>query len=555
VSENAHREREGFFRAAKVIASLTLTSRVFGMVRDMAIASLGASRATGAFVLAQKIPNLFRRLFGEGALAAAFVPVFTETSETDGLDRAMRLFANALGLVSVCLVVLTVLVELGLLAWGYFWPGGWDRQLLVGLLSIMLPFVVTVCLLALGSAALNCRGRFAYPAFAPILLNIFIIAAAWFVGPALARDDVVGQLYIIAPSITLAGVVQLVGVLWLLRSAKFPIRPRLRPVEPGIKPMVRLMGPMILGLGLLQICELLNDVIAWVFSATAPGSTISLLGWQLARPLDEGVLMRVYAAQRMYQFPMGVLAISLGVAVFPLLSRYAARGDLGNLRDSLNRALRLAMMEGLAAGVGLFVLAGPIVRLIFVRGNFTSADAAQSAFVLQMYLLGMWAYCTSQIFLRAFYSLKDTVTPLKVAVVLAIVNLLAVLGFIWVPQLGSGAFGLAMAMTGSLNAIILALLLRKRLGPFGGRKLAVSVGRTIVACGAMVGVIYLLRRQLGDAADGIVVAACVPAGAVAFVISAWILRAPELGELVGAMARGKDAPDEKTSDPTKPPIE
>ena len=157
--QSEHTEREHFFRSVRVVASLTMLSRVLGMVRVIAFASLGANRMTSAFLLAFKIPNLFRRLFGEGALTAAFVPVFTETAETSGLDKARRLLANALGLLALTVAGVVVAVWAGLWIWATFFPGEWDRQLLIRLLSLMLPFTLTTCLLALGSAALNCRGR------------------------------------------------------------------------------------------------------------------------------------------------------------------------------------------------------------------------------------------------------------------------------------------------------------------------------------------------------------------------------------------------------------
>ena len=237
MSQSEHHEREHFFGAAKVMAVLTLGSRLMGMLRAMAIASLGATRSTDAFSLAFKIPNLFRRLFGEGALSAAFVPVLTETSEKEGPQKTSKLLANALGLLTLFLSCLLVVILAGLLIWEAFWPGGADRRLLVVLLALMLPFMVTVCLLALGSAALNCRGHFAYPAAAPILLNVIIIAAAVFLAPMVTRD-VPGQLCVIAASVTVGGAVELAGALWMLHRHGFSLRMRLRPgffpfVEPG----------------------------------------------------------------------------------------------------------------------------------------------------------------------------------------------------------------------------------------------------------------------------------------------------------------------------------
>ena len=536
MDEKGHREREHFFGAAKVIASITALSRVFGLVRDMAITSLGADRATGAFVFAFQIPNLFRRLFGEGALSGAFVPVFTDTAEAEGFAKASRLLANALGLLATFLVALMVLIHLGLLAWGLLWPGAWDRQLLLALTAVMVPFMVTICLLALGSAALNCRGHFAYPAAAPIILNIFIILAATVVAPYW-RGRVSTQLYIISASVTIAGAVQLVAVLLLLRAAGFGIRPRLRPVEAGIGPMLKLMAPMLIGLGFLQVSPFFDNVIIWNLTATAQTPTINLFGLELARPLSEAAQMHVYAAQRLYQLPMGVLATSLGVAVFPLLSRYVTRGDRAGLRDGLNRAVRLTLMEGLAAGTGLWMLAEPIMALLFVRGRFTASDAAASASVLQMYVLGMWAYCSYMIFSRAFFALKEPKTPLKVSCVLVVVNILLVALLVWVPGLRAGAFGLATSMTAAVNVVILASALRRRLGRIGGRRVLVSFVRTAVCCAAMAAAIAAIRWLLGPVANWLTVVVCVPAGAAVFAASAWLLRAPELGELVGALRR------------------
>jgi len=535
-SEKHEAEQRTFFGAAKVTAALTVVSRVFGMLRAMAIMSLGANAITDAFAFAFKIPNLFRRLFAEGALSAAFVPVFTATAETDGFQRASRLFANALGLLAVVLTVLMLLVQAGLLAWALLSPAPADRQLLMTLTAIMLPFMVTVCLLALGSAALQCRGHFAYPAAAPILLNLFIIAAAWFVAPAW-RGDTRGQLLVVSGSVAVAGVAQLAGVLWLLRRMGFPIRPRLRPVVPGIRTMLRLMAPMLLGLGFLQFAELLETAAAWVLRATDAAPTMTVFGQRLAKPLAAGVIMRLDAARYLYQFPLGVLAISLGVAVFPLLSRYAARGDLANLRDSLNRALRLAFMEGLAAGVGLIVLAGPITRLLYQRRRFTPADAADAAFILQMYALGMWAYCSYQIFVRAFYAMKDTVTPLKISCPLAGVHLVAVVGLVWVDRLGAGAFGAATAGTFAVNTLILAVLLRRRVGPFGGRRLLVSIARSAAAAAAMAAALIGLRCALTGRSDGLIVGLGVPAGAGVFILAALLLKAPELSELLQRAGR------------------
>ena len=531
-SQTEHKEREHFFNAAKAVAAITLISRIFGFFRDLAITSLGATRYNDAFGLAFKIPNLFRRLFGEGALASAFVPVFTDVHETDGPEKARLLLANAMAILAVYLAVLLVIGEAVFFLYSLV-PGPKDRGFLMLLAMIMYPYMFTVCLLALCSAALNAKGHFIFPALAPVIFNIIGIVAAWWIAP-IVKESLPRQLVIVAFSVVIAGVVQLIAVIWLMKKSGLYHRPRLFPVEPGIRQIIRLVTPMTIGLGFLQLSEFLQDVIAWTLTVTKESSAIHLFGWVIPCPLREGVIVRVGAARAFYQFPMGVLAISLGVAVFPLLSRYASRGDIPNLRNSVNRAIRLSIMEGLATGVGLFILAEPIM-MIYARRKFTVADAMQAAFVLKMYVLGMWAYCSYQILARAFYACKDTKTPLKVSCILSAVNLLLLLSLIWLPGMGPGAFGLSTSITFTANVVILIYILRRRLGILGGRKIAASFARTFVACIAMSAIVYLLRWYMKDMNNLVVLGACVSAGAVVFIFSLWLLKAPEIGEFLGGI--------------------
>ena len=536
------RDRDSHFGKVKWVIVMTLLSRLAGMLRASAIASLGATALTDAFSFAWGIPNLFRRLFAEGAMTSAFVPVFTEVQEGPrGREQANRLLANSMGILALFLTVLTMLVQAGLLAWGLLAPGPLDRQLFIGLTVVMMPFLVPICLLAAGSAALNCRDHFLYPAATPIILNGVIVLGAWFVAPLWKANPAI-QLLVVAISVTVAGVVQVAGLRGVLRRHGFTPRLRLRPVESGVRPMLRLMGPMLIPLGFLQFVELMERVLAWALRAEDGAATISILGLVLPRPLEVGVLPRLDAARYLYQFPMGVLAISLGVVVFPLLARYAARGEMPNFRDSLNRALRLTLMEGLATGVGLFLLAEPIASVLYGHRKFTDLDVHKTAAILRMYVLGMWAYCAYQVLLRSFYALKENLTPLKISCALAPLDFLLVATLVWIPGLGAGAFGLATSIVFSVNVIILAVLLRRKLGRIGGRKLLASVLRSLAACAAMAAAIYALGLDpkwslLAGRSNWLIVGVCVPAGAGVFFAAAWLLRAPELGELFGTLGR------------------
>jgi len=540
--ESGHHERERFFGATKVIAGLTVLSRVLGMVRDMTIVALGATRRTDAFWTAFKLgPNVFRRLFGEGALAAAFVPVFTEVGETDGPDRARQVLANTAALLALVLAVILAVIE-ACLAAAFLWlPLGWDHALLVQFAMLLMPFMFTVCLLALGSAALQCRGRFAYPAFAPILLNIFMIAAAWTVHGLDLGDENVG-LTVLCLAVTAAGVTQLVGVVWLLRSVGLASWPRLRPVAEQTKRIARLMLPMMIPLSVVQFSSFFDGLYVWIMSATSEAPTITIFGWTLVKPLTPGVVTRLYAAERLYNFPLGILAISLATAVFPLFSRYAARGDISGLRGATNRSLRLSLFMGVPAGVALMLLAGPALALIYRHRRFTADDADRAAWILQMYSVGMWAYFANHILLRAFFSQKDIRTPLRLALWRAGINILLVTTLVFTP-LRAGAIGLATAITSSVHALVLVWVLHRRWGRIGLGEILASLARTAfaTACmgGAVLGVLLLWPGGFSPGRHwtetGRLTALCVFCGAAAFLAAARAVRCPELAELWGAV--------------------
>jgi len=541
----AMRDRGGqdadhFFRGAAVIAALTLLSRVFGLVRDAAISAMGATHTMGAFRVAFAIPNLFRRLFGEGAVSAAFVPVFTEVTGAGGRAKARRVLANACGVLAVILGGLMVLGELLLAIWLVAAPGDAHRTLLLQLTMIVLPFMVTVCLLALGAAALNCRGHFAYPAFAPILLNVFMICGA-LLAHRFFRGDSPQGLFLLAGSVTVAGVVQLLGVIWLLRRMHLAAVWRIRPILAPVRRIARMTLPMILPIGILQFCALFDKVYADAMAVRPGADTLEIFGWRFAKPLGEGVVTWFDNANRLYQFPMALFGISLATAVFPLFSRYAAAGDLAALRDTTNRALRLSLFLGIPAGAALILLAEPAVAAIFRHGRFTTGDVERTAMILRLYCLGMWAYFCNHILLRAFFAQKDTRTPLKVSCLLALVNVTMAAALVFTP-LRAGAFGLATAMTSTANSLTLLWILRRRWGRIGLRSILVCLARTAIATAVMAaGLFPAVRwlcpsiRQAGNARAAGALAVCVPLGAGLYLVVTRLTRARELTELRSAL--------------------
>ncbi len=546
MSDTHHAERERFFGAAKIVAGLTLLSRILGLLRDRAIFAFGANRMTDTFWAAFRIPNTFRRLFGEGALSAAFVPVFTQVAEAQGWAKAKLVLANTAGALAMILSVVFILIETGVGAALLFGSHEWDRVLLLQLVMLVMPFMVTVCLLALGSAALNCKGRFAYPALAPILLNVFMIAGAWLAKMFLDGASWSG-LFLLALSVVAAGVTQLAGVIWMLHRAGLAVVPRLRPMLPEMKRIGRLFLPMLVPLGVVQLSSFFDGVYAWWMTATPEHPTVNLFGWQVARPLADGVVTHIYAAEHLYSFPLGIMAVSIATVVFPLFSRYASRNDTVGLRDATNRALRLCGFLAIPSGVALIVLAEPAITTIFRSGRFTPQDVAGSAFVLRMYCLGMWAYFCNQILLRAFFSQQDVRTPLKLSIALSSLNIVLVATLVFSP-LRAGAIGLATATTSTINSLVLIMVLRHRWGRIGFRRIATALVKTVISTAGMAGAIWgvwcygfpFLQRIIPSLGanwrthflpSAVLLVTCVVAGTAAYFLLAVALRCEELREL------------------------
>jgi len=456
--------------AAKLIALCTLLSRVTGLVRDILLArAFGLGWVQDAFVYAFAIPNLFRRLFGEGALAPAFVPTFTRTLEQEGRAAAWRLLAHTLALLTVAV---TIVIGIVLVIIGAAWltapadaAAAAPRRLLLGLTALMLPFMLSICVLALLSSILNCVGSFVPAALAPVLLNVGMIVGTAGVAPALFPGQPTRQVYVVAGSVLAAGVLQVVSLLPALRRHGVPLGWRLSTRAPAVRHMLRLLVPVALGQGVLA-CGVFLDQQLCTMLTHVPGGPVAghWLGVTFAYPLSEGALSAVTYAQRLYQFPLGVLVISLATAALPAFARHAARGEWTPWLTEVRQSLRLAVLEGLLAGMLLVVLAEPITRLLFERGRFTPDDTARTAHVLVYYGLGLWAFCAQHIVTRAFYSLGDVQTPLRISVVLLPANLALTLTLVWRPEMREAAFAVSSSVTSGAAVIAGLRLLRRRRG-------------------------------------------------------------------------------------------
>ncbi len=535
----ARHEQEHFFSAARSVAGLTMVSRVLGFIRDIVLVPLGLPAVADAFWTAFGIPHMFRRLFGEGALSAAFVPVFTDAAQAGGWDRARKVLANTAGLLAVVLTALVALIELGLAIW--LASGGEGlaakARLTIDFTMVMLPFTIFICLLALCSSALNAKGHFAYPAAAPILLNIGLIITAAFIAPAAAKGDI-GRFRVVGFALVVCSIGQFAGALWLLRRSGLGGRWRLWPILPEMRQIAWRMLPTVLPLGLVQIGDQLMRIIALALTRTEAAPWL---------PLSPGVVRGQYLSGRLYQLPLGVLAVSVATAVFPLMSRCSARGDLPGLREVINRALRLCLFLSIPAGVALMILAHPTIVAGFQRDGFTAADSAMTAAMLQMYCLGMPAYFCAHILLRAFFSRKDTRTPMYAAVACTALSLVMVCAGIYTP-LRSASLGLATSVAAIINVAWLLVALHRKVGKLGIRSLLKSSAKTAVATAAMAGAIIYAQWAFQAAVRQwlpqqvlpgrvVVLVGAVLAGSGVFLIAARLLACRELDEIRRRPAR------------------
>lgn len=488
--------------SAKLIAVCTLLSRVTGLVRDMQLAYLfGLQYVQDAFLYAFQIPNLFRRLFGEGALAAVFVPVFTRTLEVEGRAAAWKLLARTTALLATTLVLVIVLIECVLLVlWLSARSGDPEqlasRELVLGLTALMLPFMLTVCLLALFSSILNCVGSFVPAALAPVVLNLVMIAGLA-LAPSLGGPQPERRVWFAAISVLVAGAAQVLFVLPALRAAGIPLGWSLTLSDPQVRRMMALMGPVLLGQGALLIGTFLDSQVCLMLTQTSTsGPTANWFGWQFAYPLHAGALSAVSTAQRLYQFPLGVLVISLGTAALPEFSRLAVREEWGEWSRQTRVLLRLAIFEGLLAGAMMIVLAEPIVRLLFERGKFGPQDSVRAGFVLAWYGPAMWAFCAQQIVQRAFYSIGEVRTPLWIAAAMIPLNLALSVLLIWQQGIHEAGFAISSTVTSSLAVIVGLVLLKRRVArPLWDRAMSLGVLRMLLAAAVAAGVIHWLHGR------------------------------------------------------------
>jgi putative peptidoglycan lipid II flippase len=488
-------------RSAGLVSACTLLSRVLGLVRDALCSHFfGAGLLWDAFAVAFRIPNLFRRLFGEGALTAAFLPAFVEQLDAGRRDAARELLqrlATALALLLGAAAAAGVAVT-------YFLPDDPKTALMAPLLRIMLPYLPLICVAALLGAALNGVRHYFAPAFAPVVLNVVLIAAL-----LLCQGSVHAQAW----AVVLGGVATLAVLLPPLFAHGFALRPRVGFGDPAFREVLRKFLPVVIGLAPVQINELVGSLVA-----------------QYAVP-GEGAVSALYYGNQLVQLPLALVGTAVATVAFPMLA--SAKEDFGEV---FRKSLRLVLFLSLPAAAGLMALAGPLVDLLFRHGRFDPGDAVRTSNVVFWYGLGLWAYGANQIQVRAFYARKDMLTPVRVSAAMVLLNLGLTLTL--VGRLGERGIAIANSATGIASFLVLNHLLRRREAGLDLAPVRAFAAKALVASMLMAGAAWgAWRSTLRFEGAGIgptLLRGLVPvaAGALAYFALAALLRMDEARTLL-----------------------
>jgi len=522
-------------RAIATVGSMTLISRLLGFVRDVAVAwVLGAGWMADVFFVAFKLPNLFRRLFAEGAFNLAFVPIFAGKLETeadpDSAHGARTFAAQAQSGLLVVLLLFTILIELTM-PWvvRVIAPGFVDEpqkyQLAVDLMRITFPYLVFISLVSLLGGILNSLGKFWAAAATPILLNLTLITAVFALTPAMPSPA-----HALSWGIAGAGVVQLAWMIWHTgRAGWMPrlVRPRM---TDDVKRLLKRIAPVAVGAGIYQISLLIDTVIASL--------------------LVSGSISYLFYADRLVQLPLGVVGVAVGTALLPLLARQIKSGDEAGAMNSQNRAVEFALLLTLPAAVALFVIPDTIVSVLFERGEFTADATAKTAMALMVFACGLPAYVLVKALAPGYFAREDMSTPIKIGGLCVVVNIVIALSLMG--PLAHVGLAAATVVSQWLNAGLLTFfLVRRGQFHFDGRlrrRLWRTLSATAVMAAAVVMLNWLLMVELkgwlggGSSEKALGLAVIVGGGMVTYGICAHVFGAARLGDVKGWMRRpAKDA--------------
>lgn len=427
--------KPSLFRSLFTVSGFTFLSRVMGLVRDIVFASIfGATAAMDAFSVAFRIPNLFRRFFGEGAFNQAFVPVFSEVRLERTKDELKRFLAEVSGSLGLILLLITIIgvvfsKEMVLLFASGFAHDAAKLALTQDLVRLMLPYLFFICMTAMYSSVLNALNKFAIPAAIPILLNIFLI------GGALISTLFVEPIIALGYAVFIAGICQMLILFWAVKQEGLTMMPAVNFKSPGVKRVIFLMLPALIGSSSSQINILINT--------------------QLASRLETGSITWLYYSDRLVEFAIGTFAVALGTVILPRLSELNTKGDMKNLSKTIDWGIQLSLIIGIPAMLGLVFLAEPLLAILFMRGEFYETDVLMAAKSLVTYALSIPAFFIIRILAPVYFARQNTKTPMYFSLIAIGVNI--ILQFILVKHYQHAGLALSSSIAAWINALLLAI--------------------------------------------------------------------------------------------------
>lgn len=502
-------------RSGLIVSTMTLVSRVLGLVRDVVVANLmGAGAAADVFFFANKIPNFLRRLFAEGAFSQAFVPVLTEYHASGDMDKTRQLIARASGTLGGIVTLVTLVGILGsgavtaLFGFGWFldWvndgPAAAKFELASLLLKVTFPYLWFITFVALSGAILNTLGKFAISSFTPVFLNVAIIGCAWFLSPQLEQPELG-----LAIGVFLGGLIQFLFQLPFLKKEGLLVRPQWGWHDPGVVKIRKLMLPALFGVSVSQINLLLDTFIA---SFLMTGS----ISW-------------LYYSDRLLEFPLGLFGIAIATVILPALSRKHVDESREQFAHTMDWGVRMVLLLGIPAMLGMMILAKPMLMVLFMRGEFGVYDVNQSALSLWAMSAGLLNFMLIKILAPGYYARQDTKTPVKIGIIAMVSNM--VFNGMLAPFFGY--VGLAMAT--ALSALVNAALLYRGLHREGVYQLTSEtlwfVARLALSGAVMVAVLLWMLPGMQQWLDwslahrALWLAGLIGVGAMAYVISVIVL--------------------------------
>ena len=496
------------WRSTVIVSAMTMLSRILGLVRDVVLLNVfGAGKDFDTFVVAFRIPNFFRRLFAEGAFSQAFIPVLTEYKTSRAHAEVQILISRVFGCLLTAMTLLTFVAMVAAPAIIYLYAPGFHNDpekfdLAVSMFRLTIPYLMFMSLTAFASSILNSYGSFASPAFSPVLLNVAMIAGAWWLTPYMAEP-----IMALGWAVVAAGILQLAIQIPELWKKNLLIPPKVDFKHEGVDRILKLMLPALFGVSVTQINLLLNTI------------------W--ASFMQDGSVSWLYSAERMTELPLGLIGVAIGTVILPSLSARHAEQDQVKFKSMIDWAARIIMLVGIPASIALFMLSTPIIQALFQRGEFTVEDTHMTALALQCMSAGVISFMLIKVFAPGFYAQQDTKTPVRVGLMAVAANAILNVMFIGLFKLidwHAEHMALALASSGSalVNAGMLYFYLHKRnIYRFGTHWKKLAVQFTIANLTMIAALWYALTWYQGDISQWLriaeVVGLCV-VGVVAYAV-------------------------------------